>query len=120
MTKTPRPAPKKSRARAIVAQAVTTRLSGDVISSLDGWALWQGVTRAVAARQLIELGLSVKPQRQGAHKGAARASEMAGAEIDRIHDLSASHEDRAARKRRLTEGPKEFRDARRDRRSKAR
>jgi hypothetical protein len=41
---------------------------------------------------------------------------MAGKEIDRQADQSASDEERASRKRRLLKGPKEFRDMREDHR----
>ena len=45
-------------------------------------------------------------------KKAAKAMEMAGQEIDRLSDLSATEEERQRRKRRLLKGPKEFRDIR--------
>jgi hypothetical protein len=40
----------------------------------------------------------------------AKASEMAGEEIDRLGDPLATDEERQLRKRRLIKGPKEFRD----------
>ena len=43
---------------------------------------------------------------------AAKASEMAGEEIDRLGDPLATDEERQLRKRRLIEGPQEFRDIR--------
>ena len=43
-------------------------------------------------------------------KKAAKASEMAAQEIDRLIDPSAPDEERQRRKRRLLKGPKEFRD----------
>jgi hypothetical protein len=43
---------------------------------------------------------------------AAKARAMAGQEIDRLSDLSATEEERQRRKRRLLKGPKEFRDVR--------
>ena len=48
-----------------------------------------------------------KPNRT---KTDAKAAEMAGAQIDRLGDQSATHGQRATRKRRLLKGPKEFRD----------
>jgi hypothetical protein len=45
-------------------------------------------------------------------KKAAKASEMAAQEIERLIDPSASEEERQRRKRRLIKGPKEFRDVR--------
>jgi hypothetical protein len=44
---------------------------------------------------------------------------MAGKEIDRQADQSASVEERANRKQRLLKGPEEFRDIRGDHRGKA-
>ena len=58
-----------------------------------------------------------KTKRVGAppsKKTVARAAEMAGQEIDRLGDRSATDEQRASRKRRLLKGPKEFRDIRDD------
>jgi hypothetical protein len=43
---------------------------------------------------------------------AAKASDMAAQEIDRLSDPSATDEERQQRKRRLLKGPKEFRDIR--------
>jgi hypothetical protein len=43
---------------------------------------------------------------------AAKASDMAAQEIDRLGDPSATDEERQHRKRRLLKGPKEFRDIR--------
>jgi hypothetical protein len=42
-------------------------------------------------------------------KGAAKASEMAGQEIDRRGDLLITDEERQRRKLRLIKGPEEFR-----------
>lgn len=47
-------------------------------------------------------------------KATAKAAEMAGKEIDRLSDRSATDGQRASRKRRLLKGPKEFRDIRDD------
>ena len=44
--------------------------------------------------------------------GRAKASEMAGQEIDRLGDPLATDEERQLRKRTLIEGPQEFRDIR--------
>ena len=43
---------------------------------------------------------------------ATKASELAGQEIDRLGDPTATDEERQLRKRRLLKGPKEFRDIR--------
>ena len=49
---------------------------------------------------------------QSSKKTVATAEEMAGQEIDRLSDRSATSEQRASRKRRLLKGPMEFRDIR--------
>jgi hypothetical protein len=48
-------------------------------------------------------------------KEAAKASEMAGEEIDRLGDPLATDEERQLRKQRLIKGPQEFRDIRSNR-----
>jgi len=48
-------------------------------------------------------------------KEAAKASKMADEEIDRLGDPLATDEERQLRKRRLINGPQEFRDIRSDR-----
>ena len=50
------------------------------------------------------------PQRS--QKSASKATDMAGKQIDRLGDASATVEERQSRKRRLLKGPKEFRDIR--------
>jgi len=63
--------------------------------------------------QLLKLA---KKWRSDAVKlGRAKASEMAGQEIDRLGDPLATDEERQLRKRTLIEGPQEFRDIRSNR-----
>ena len=57
----------------------------------------------------IDQGIELRP------KEAAKASEMAGAEIDRLGDPLATDEERQLRKQRLIKGPQEFRDIRSNR-----
>ena len=57
----------------------------------------------------IDRGTDLRP------KEAAKASEMAGEEIDRLGDPLATDEERQLRKQRLINGPQEFRDIRSDR-----
>jgi hypothetical protein len=52
---------------------------------------------------------------QGIELQRAKASEMAGEEIDRLGDPLATDEARQLRKRRLIKGPQEFRDIRSNR-----
>ena len=43
-----------------------------------------------------------------------KAAEMAGREVDRVGDQSATNNERAQRKRHLIKGPREFRGMRED------
>jgi len=82
--------------------------------NVDAWSARQSDQRgrSEAIRRLLELGLA-SAQRTGARTNkAAKASELAGQEIDRLGDPSATDEERQVRKRRLLKGPKEFRDIR--------
>ena len=66
-----------------------------------------------AIRWLVKQGLaSASTAVKRNLKAASKASNLAGAEIDRLSDRSATDEERASRKRRLLKGPKEFRDIR--------
>jgi hypothetical protein len=80
---------------------------------------WRAKQRPVptfseSTRRLVELGLAVAPRQRGPHKGAAKAKEMAGEQLDRMVDPATSPEERLTRKRRLLKGPSEFRDMRTD------
>ena len=65
---------------------------------------------------IATLHVQSAPSAGGRTKKAAKALEMAGQEIDRLSDPSATDEERQRRKRRLLKGPKEFRDVRGNRR----
>jgi hypothetical protein len=75
-------------------------------------------TLSEATRRLVELGLTVKtkapPSQRLRAARADRANELAGKTIEKIIDSEAPPEERTERKRRLTKGPTEFRDARVD------
>jgi len=87
------------------------------LQAVDGWRERQDdePSRPVAIVRLAQLGLAMSETRgrPTSPKGASRAAEMAGQEIDRLGDHSATVEERAKRKRRLLKGPREFRDMRR-------
>lgn len=69
-----------------------------------------------AVRRLVGLGLTVKTEAapNEPSRRSARASELATKAIEKIADPSAPAEERAQRRRRLTKGPMEFRENRRD------
>jgi hypothetical protein len=74
------------------------------------------VVADLAAEAIDSLGLQVKaPARPVAKPGRRlRARELATKAIEKIIDPAAPPEERAQRRRRLTKGPSEFRDARVD------
>ena len=71
-----------------------------------------------AIRRLVELGLTVgtnaPPSQRLKASRANRAKELAANTIEKIIDAGAPPEERTERKRRLTKGPAEFREARVD------
>lgn len=86
------------------------RMPTALLADVDLWATANNVTRSIAIRRLLKLGLTVKP----AQMNAERAKELAASVIDDLADGAASADDRASRKRRLLKGPEEFRHARID------
>jgi Arc/MetJ-type ribon-helix-helix transcriptional regulator len=93
------------------------RLPPELIARIDTWAKREGAaTRSEAIRRLVEQSLAAthRPNVTGAHKGASRARELAGRELDRLGDQSAIVDEQQKRKRRLIKGPEEFRDLRGD------
>jgi len=87
------------------------------LEAVDSWRERENSkpSRPAAIVHLAELGLATTGSvGRNNPKAAAKASDMAGAAIDRLTDKSAPHEERASRKRRLLKGPKEFREWRRD------
>ena len=73
-------------------------------------------TLSEAIRRLVELGLKVKTAAGPVSKPGRklRAQELATKAIAKIIDPTASPDERAQRRRRLTKGPIEFREARVD------
>jgi Arc/MetJ-type ribon-helix-helix transcriptional regulator len=92
------------------------RLSVELTRAIDRWAARnKAASRSEAIRELVEMGLAGgQPTGRRRAKTAARASDMAGRQIDKIGDPSASAKERQDRKRRLLKGPSEFRDMRGD------
>jgi hypothetical protein len=97
---------------------VGVRLQAGQLKAIDAWAAKQRppVTRPEAIRGILELGLSVKaPARPISKPGRRmRARELATTAIEGMIDPAAPPEERAQRRRRLTKGPTEFREARVD------
>jgi hypothetical protein len=100
-------------------EGVMVRLEADQFEALDAWSAQQKPvpSRPEAIRRLFELGLTVKaPAEAGTNQvRQQRARELAVDAIDKMGDSAASSEERAQRRRRLTKGPEEFREVRKDR-----
>jgi metal-responsive CopG/Arc/MetJ family transcriptional regulator len=104
---------KRGRPATGVDPLVGVRLPPALIAALDAWAKQeQAGSRSEAIRRILEWGLGhARPGRKRTER-AAKASEMAGQEVDRVSDPSATNEERQLRKQRLIKGPKEFREMR--------
>lgn|SRR5438270_7307567 len=118
MMRAPASAARKKRGRPATGQDPVSaiRLSPKLTASIDKWAGRNGAaSRSEAIRRLVELGLaSVRPLKPASAKGAARASAMAGRQIDKLANPAMPEAERHARKRRLIKGPREFREMRGD------
>ena len=105
---------RKKSGRPTTGQVPSTaiRLSSELRKKVDDWAAGQvdKPVRSEAVCQLVELGLASAGRAGMRNKKAARASELAGREIDRLIDPRATNEERRLRKRRLLKGPKELRE----------
>jgi Arc/MetJ-type ribon-helix-helix transcriptional regulator len=95
---------------------VTARMPAPLIKSVDSWAAKNADgSRSEAIRRLVELGLAGSaPTKRTSPKEAAKASDMAGRQIDKLANPAMPEAERRARKRRLIKGPREFRDLRGD------
>ena len=107
---------KKGRPATGTDSLVGVRLPDEMIRQVDAWAKREDIaSRSEAIRRLVHQSLTASQQpRRGSHKGASKASEWAGQEVDRVADQSLPAEEQERRKRRLTRGPKEFRAMRDD------
>jgi Arc/MetJ-type ribon-helix-helix transcriptional regulator len=89
-----------------------------MIDAIDKWRAKQKPlpNMSEAIRCLVELGLkAARPSKPRAKAGRrSRAAELAASAIEKLIDPSATSEERAQRRRRLTKGPPEFREDRVD------
>ncbi|SDJ53069.1 hypothetical protein SAMN05444171_1488 [Bradyrhizobium lablabi] len=112
----------KRKGRPVTTGTGTTigvRMLDAPLAALDFWIDKQkepDLSRPEAIRRLVELGLTVKTSGQPIGKPGRRlrAQELATKAIEKIIDPAAPPEERALRRRRLTKGPTEFREARVD------
>ena len=105
------------RPRTGITPMIGLRASTDLRTRIEKWAARQADTPSLseALRRLVESGLTVaRPGGRHTQKDASKAARLAGQEIERIADKSAPPQERAKRKRRLIQGPREFRALRKD------
>jgi hypothetical protein len=100
------------------AMLIGVRVPPAGVAELDAWIKKNApdLSRPEAIRRLVELGLTVKTPARPASKSGRRlrARELATTAIEKIIDPAAAPEEQAQRRRRLTKGPVEFREARID------
>jgi Arc/MetJ-type ribon-helix-helix transcriptional regulator len=112
------PVKQKKRGRPATGQAPVSaiRLSTELTRTIDRWSERnKAASRSEAIRRLVKLGLAAStPTKPTSRKAAAKASDMAAHQIDKLANPAMSEEERRARKRRLIKGPSEFRDMRGD------
>jgi hypothetical protein len=97
------------------------RWHAPVLEKIDDWRHRQNdsPSRAEAIRRLVGLALAgSQPPKARSAKARSKALDLAGAQIDKLSDPSASSEERQQRKRQLLKGPREFREMRDEIRSK--
>jgi hypothetical protein len=103
-------------------EPILVRLQPIPLADLDAWIARQHdqLSRPEAIRRLLEFALAgSRPPKARSAKARSKALDLAGKEIDKLSDQSASDEERQQRKRRLLKGPREFWDMRDEIRSKS-
>jgi hypothetical protein len=86
-----------------------------MIDQVEAWGARNDATRSEAIRRLVEIGLGgSQPIGKRSPKSVSKASELAGEQIDKLADSSATNDERRSRKQRLLKGPGEFREIRGD------
>lgn len=101
---------------------IGVRMLDEPLAAIDAWIANQQdpeLSRPEAIRRLVELGLAgATAGRAKKSATSSKSSELAGKQLDKMADKSASVEEQEVRKRRLLKGPSEFRDLRKDRKPK--
>jgi hypothetical protein len=97
---------------------IAITLGGSFLKKVDEWRRKQRPhpSLAVAVRRLAEGGLAVSVTWPRKERNRRKAAEMVDREIERrLADQAVNNEERGRRKRRLIQGPGEFRNIRGDR-----
>jgi hypothetical protein len=110
-------AKRKKKQSAGAGVQISVRCQPKLLKRIDEWRAKQpgGLSRPQAIRWLAELGLvGSQPMTRRSPKATSTALDLAGQQIDKLADPSATAEERQQRKRRLLKGPGEFRQLRAD------
>jgi hypothetical protein len=100
---------------------ILVRIQPKNLKTLDGWIASQTdkPSRPEAIRRIVEMALSGASSGKVPNKASARkAAHLAASKLDDLTDKSLPADTQAMAKRRLLEGPKEFRGIRRDQKTK--
>jgi predicted DNA-binding protein len=100
-------------ARPASAKWNVVRLPAELMTRVDAWAGTQGKQRSEAIRQLVELALKQCPVPDMPSRDQA-IERLAQTQIDMLIDPDTPPSERERRIHRLTEGPPEFVELRRD------
>lgn len=111
--------PRRQDAGAAKDNVVAVRMSDKPLAMVDAWISTQkerGLSRPEAIRRLVEIALfKAAPKRAKKSTASTKSSQLAGDQLDRMSDRSATAAEQETRKRRLLRGPSEFREVRKDR-----
>ena len=101
------------------ATLIAVRMAEEPLMLVDAWIADQkesGLSRPEALRRLVALAIArAKPKRAEKSRTSSKSAQLAGDQLDRMSDGSASAKEQETRKHRLLKGPSEFRDVRKDR-----
>ena len=90
------------------------KLPVELTSRIDAWALVHGMARPEATQHLVELALSDPASGAAGQRDDRAIERLAEVQIEMMIDPDTPTEERERRIHRLTEGPPEFVDLRRD------
>ena len=95
-------------------ERILVRLQRTPLAALDHWIALQEdrPSRPEAIRRIVEQALAGSPSGPGSPQRRAKATDLASKRLDKLIDPAAPEEERQQRKRRLLEGPGEFRELR--------
>jgi hypothetical protein len=111
--------PRKPKSKAATGTVVAVRMADEPMAQVDSWIASheeRGLSRPEAIRRLVEIALAgIDPARAKRSSTSSKSAKLAGDQLDRMSDRSATAAEQETRKRRLLGGPSEFREVRKDR-----